>query len=138
FEVVLLGEPPPAPIGDHRARSNGNQGVVRLVILARREKRFVGGNNQQAALVGKRDYLRQRQFLGRGAVTLQFHVQPIAEDCCHAIEPLARQRRVPRDEGLVDGTAGAAGQRNQSGIAGGQVGQGDVRADGRVVPHEGT
>ena len=63
LETVLRRELAPLAVGDQPALGDADQRVVRLVVVARGEKRLVGRDQRHAARIGKIDQRR----LGRSA-----------------------------------------------------------------------
>ena len=79
LEAVLGRELAALAVGQQPALGDAQKRVVRLVILAGGEERLVGGDQRNAARIGKLDQGRLGQPLGRHAVALQFDIEPIAE-----------------------------------------------------------
>ena len=79
LEAMLGGELTPIGIGDQPALGDRDQRVVRLVVLAGREIRLVGGDQRNALGVGQLDEHRLRRPLALFAMALQLDVEAVAE-----------------------------------------------------------
>ena len=58
LEIMLRRQPPPVVVGDDAPFGDADQRVMRLVILALREKGLVGGDERQAVAIGEIEQMR--------------------------------------------------------------------------------
>ena len=79
-EAVLGREFPAVVVGDQRALGDAQQGVVGVVIRARREIGLVGRNQRQVAAVGEVEQRRLDPFFAFRPVALQFDIEPLREN----------------------------------------------------------
>ncbi len=114
LEAVLGGEPPPLGGREQGALGDAEKRVVRLVVGAGREIRFVGRDQGQAVAVGKVDQQGLGRVLGVESVALQLDIELVVEDSRQALE--ARFGKVDHvgAKRTVERAAWAAGQRDQS------------------------
>ena len=101
-------------IGDQLAFRDAEQGVVRLVVLARREERLVGRHERQTARIGEIDQLGLRQPLAWHAVALQFYVEAVGEELLQCFAARQRDRDLSGDDCAIERSARAAGKRDQA------------------------
>ena len=100
--------------GDQPAFGNADQRVMRVVIVALGEERLVGGNERDAAGIGEPDQRRLDGALGRGAVPLQFDIEPVAIDACEGLAARRGKLALPGGNRGIDRTGRTAGERNQA------------------------
>ncbi len=101
-------------VGEQFALGNTKQGVVRFVVIARSEERFVGCDQRDTARVGEfNENVFSRSFRGH-AVALQFYVEPIAEQALQLVAACDSERALTGDDRNVERTVGAARERDQS------------------------
>ena len=79
LETVLGRQLTPVAFCEQPAFGNADQRIVCFVVLHSRKIRLVGGDQRHAFGVGKIDQRGLTAALGRGAVALQFDVEPVAE-----------------------------------------------------------
>ena len=114
LEAVLGRELAPVGLGHQPALGDAHQRVVRLVVLARREKRLVGGDDGKSGPVGE---IEQRGLDGPLAlepVALDFDIEPAIEDRLELAEPRPRELRLFGREHAVDRAVRPAGERDQA------------------------
>ena len=89
------------------------QRIVRLVIVARGEKRLVRRDERQAARISKLDQRRLGDTLGGHAVTLQLDVEAVAEQALQFLAARLRERALPGADRAIERTVRAAAERDQ-------------------------
>ncbi len=107
LEAVLGVELAAVALGQQAAFGDADQRVVRFVILRGGEERLVGGHQRNAFAVGEIDQHRLGAFFRRGAVALQFDIEPVAEQRDAARRAARRRdgfarRRLPHRAGRRD------------------------------------
>src|SRR5207248_10589285 len=101
-------------VGEQPAFGDADQGVVRLVILALREERLVRRDQGDAVCVGKLDERRLGMALDFVAVALQLDIEAVAEEPPQRMEPRGGKLALPRRDGAVERTRGAARERQEA------------------------
>src|SRR5215469_3472815 len=114
---MLRRELPTLAVGDQFGVGNAEKRIVRFVIVTGGEERFVGGNERQSVRIGEIDQLRLGEPLSRHAMALQLDIDAIAEQALQDMAARGRNRMLSGNDGTVERTARATGQRNQSGGA---------------------
>ncbi len=106
-ERLAVGLDHEPPLGD------ADQGVVRLVVLARREEGLVGGDERQAHPIGELDERGLGDAVGLAAVALQLDIEAVPEQPDERLAARAREISLAGDDRGVERAAGAAGERDQ-------------------------
>ena len=114
LEAVLGRELAALGVGDHPSLGDRDQRVVRLVVLAGREIRLVGGDQRDALGVGHVEQHRLGEAFALDAVALQLDVEPVAEQRRQRVAARGRQRAVAGNDGSVQRPARPAGERNEA------------------------
>ena len=91
LEIMLRRQPAAVLVGDEAALGDGEQRVVRLVIVGLGEKRLVRRDDRHAAAVGELDELGLDGALVFEAVALDLDVEPVAEGILQDIEAALRE-----------------------------------------------
>ena len=114
LEAMLGVELAAVALGQQAAFGDADERVVRFVILRGGEVRLVGGDQRNAFAVGEIDQHRLDALLGRGAVALQFDIEPVAEQREQRIEPAGGEMALPGGDSRIERTAWAAGERDDA------------------------
>ncbi len=110
----IVGREAAAVVGsDDRALGDGDQRVMRLVVVSRREKCLVGGDQRQVVAVGELDGRRLDQAVIAGR-TRQLDIEPVAEKPAELAEPGLGNRGVIGFQRRADRPALAAGQADNA------------------------
>ncbi len=113
LEVMLGRELAAVGLGNDAALRDGDQGVMGVVVVAPGEVRLVGGDERNVAGVGELDQRAFGGLLVRRAVTLQLHVEAVAEQRLQHSAARRGEVMLPRDNRRIERPAGPAGQRDQ-------------------------
>ena len=105
---------PPLGVGDQLAFGDAQQRVVGFVIFARGEERLIGRDQRNAARISEIDQAHFRGALCRQTVALQFDIEPVAEQPLQFLAARQRERVLAADDGRVERSARAAGERDQA------------------------
>ena len=138
------GELAALAVGDEPALGDAQKCIVGFVILPPGEERLVGGDERNAARVGKLDQRRLGHPFGRHTVTLQFDVEAVAEQPLQMFAARYQKRALSGPNRRVERPIGAAAERNQPvGLAGEPVkfevrpfGRFGVEIGARAEPHQ--
>ena len=114
LEAMFGGELAAVALRDEAAFGDANQRVVRLVVGDGGEVRLVGGDQRKLVVVGEIDQHRLGHAFGAGAVALQLDIKPVAEQAHQRIEARGGEMALAGGDGLVERTAGAAGERDDA------------------------
>ncbi len=144
LEAVLGREMPALRIGEKTALGDADQRIVRLVVLGRRKIRLVGRNERQSFRIGEVDQRRFRGPFFRETVTLQFDVEPVAEQTHERLRACVEERHLAGHDRAVERPAGPAGERDEPVAGALEPGKLEVRRfvgglvekGARVEPHE--
>ena len=97
-----------AAVGDAQER------IVGLVVVGARKVGLVGGDDRQLQRIGELKELRLDIVFALDAVALNFNVEAVVEHRCEPFEARLRQRPLALTKRAVNGTIGAAGERDQA------------------------
>ena len=92
LEAVLRRELAAVAVGDQPALGDAEQRIVRLVVLARGEKRLVGRDERQARAHRQARSAPARRSARRHAVALQLDVEAVAEQALQFLAARLRER----------------------------------------------
>ena len=113
LEPVLGRDVAPLIVGDEPPIGDGEQRVMRFVIVAQGEKGLVRGDDRQAAPIGEIEEHGLGRALGRKRMALDLDIEPVPKGACQAIETRSRKVEPPLGDRLVDRPVGAARQSDQ-------------------------
>ena len=114
-------------VGDHPALGNAQKRIVRLVILARSEERFVRCDKRRAAPISQIDERQLGQSRGRHAVALQLDVEAITEQALQFLAARERKCALSGGDSRVERTVRSAAERDQAAGIVGEPGKLNVR-----------
>ncbi len=101
-------------LGQQAAFGDADQRVVGFVILHGGKERLVGRDQRDAFAVSEIDQHRLGAFFGRGAVALQFDIEPVAEQFEQRVEPAGGEMALPGGDCRIERAARAAGERDDA------------------------
>jgi hypothetical protein len=108
-------------LGNEPAFGNGEQRIVRFVILFAGEEIFIGGNQGQTARIGEFDEARFGRLFLLHAVALKLNVKAVPKDALQLIEAAFSSVLIVLPECFADGAVRPAGERNQTLMSIGQL-----------------
>lgn len=100
--------------GNQPAFGDGEQRIVRFVILFAREKILIGGNQWQIARIGERDESGFGRFFLLHAVALKLDVKSVSKDTLQLIKAPLGRFLVVLPKRLANRSVGSSGERDQS------------------------
>ena len=107
--MIVRRQPAAVVVGDHRAFGDGDQRVMRVVILARQEEGLVGGDQRQIVPVGEIDGRGLERPVVAGE-PLELDIEPVAEQVPQRQQPLLGLSRDDRPS--APGRSARAGRRS--------------------------
>ena len=114
LEAMLGVDLAAVALGDQAAFGDANERVVRFVIGGGGEIRLIGRHQRDVFAVGEIDQQRLAALLGRGAVALQFDIEPVAEQSMQRVEPRGGEMALAGGDCRIERPAGAAGEANDA------------------------
>ena len=106
-ELLAIG------LGDQPAAGDAEQRVMGLVVVGGGKIRLVGRDQRQALGIGEIDQAGLGAALLLDAVTLQFDIEPVAEQACQPVAARRRQRGLIGSDRQRNRPLRPAGQRDQ-------------------------
>ncbi len=135
LEAVLRAQPAALVVRHDAAFGDGDERVMRLVILPRAEEGLVGGDDRQRVAIGERQQPRFDRTLRRQPVSLDLDIEPLRKGLRQRQQPAFRDILPAGGERTIDGAVGSAGERDQALGMGGDAGERHMRFVGRVGLH---
>src|SRR5262245_56064987 len=104
---------PPLGLGNQPALGNADQRIMRLVVLATRIERLVGGDERKAVGIGELQQARLDLPLFLQGVTLQLDIEPVAKQRMQMCAARRRKLALAGCEREIERTIRAAAQRDE-------------------------